>query len=240
MLQKLENLYLSILRFVVILAAGLLLVAVLALGLSSLRALQSAPTEALLVPKVNDDSLKKAILKKDGSTEALAPGAQPSGAAADPNQALFDRGAAAIVAFVTTSQTGGADVPDKARIASVLKKRADDLEDPKLAGAYAKNLTESVERLLKDPAIVALSKQEDSFDTVNRVLDTFAEQFQEQIKVNAKANQAKQQEHMEQRMEAQQSLYMAGAAFAGFLMIVFLSIIIRIERNLRHLERPSA
>lgn len=239
MLQKLENLYLSILRFVVILAAGLLLVAVLALGLSSLRALQSAPTEALLVPKVSDDSLKKAILKKEGSTEALAPGTKPSGAAADPNQALFDRAAAAIIAF-DTAHSGGAAPPDKERVADLLKRRANELDEPKLTGTYAKQLTESLERLLKDPGIVAMAKDVSPVDTVNRVLDTFAEQFEEQIKKNAKANQAKQQEHMEQRMEGQQSLYMAGAAFAGFLMIVFLSIIIRIERNLRNLERPSA
>ncbi len=47
------------------------------------------------------------------------------------------------------------------------------------------------------------------------------------------------QGHLQDKADAARNLYFALAAFGLFLLIVFLSIFIRIERNLRHLEQGA-
>jgi len=237
MLQKLENLYLGILRFVVILVAGLLLAAVVIFGTASLRALQSAPENAKATPVVRDDALKKSVLEK-AATPETSESLQPPTKKTDPNQPYYDRAAKAIVEFVSVNSKGQESV-DAQQVANITKNRAANYDKQGLTGTFAKNFAESVERLLRDPDVVAFAKQSSPLQIVNRLLNVFVEQFDSQIEQTNAANIARQQEHLERKAEGQQSIYFAGAAFGSFLMIVFLSIIIRIERNLRHLERPT-
>jgi hypothetical protein len=238
MLQKLENLYLAILRTVVILVAGVLLVAVAMLGLNSFRALQPEPVEKEAAPAVSDDSVRKSLLQAPASAEGNAP-ATAVRDRQDPLQPHYDRAADAIVAYVA-AHSGGTQSVDKARVASVIRERAAKYEKQQLAGAYAKNFADSVGRLLKDQAVIAKAAETSAVAVVDRLLRVFTEQFDTQVERNATENQARQQAYLEKKAEGLQSLYMAGGAFAAFLMIVFLSIIIRIERNLRHLEVRAA
>lgn len=57
MLQKLENIYLNILRFVVILVASILLVVVAFTGINALLAMRLEPVPKDIVPKVPAQSL---------------------------------------------------------------------------------------------------------------------------------------------------------------------------------------
>jgi hypothetical protein len=76
-------------------------------------------------------------------------------------------------------------------------------------------------------------------DVINNALNLFTQKFHEQIQKENAEFAAKKEEYIAKKAEGMQSLYVAAGAFTAFLMIVFLSIIIRIERNLRHLEnRP--
>jgi hypothetical protein len=52
-------------------------------------------------------------------------------------------------------------------------------------------------------------------------------------------NSRRQQEYVDKKTDGMQSLYIAAGAFGAFLMIAFLSIIIKIERDVRHLETRS-
>jgi hypothetical protein len=239
MLQKLENLYLAILRFVVILVAGILLAAVIVLGLNSFRALQGAPKEKEATPIVSDDSLKKIILQRESQAEQPNANAKPTSPKSDPNQALYDRAADSIIVYVST-HSGAAENPNRAQVSGIIKSRASKYQKQYLASAYAKAFAESIDRLLKDKDLIAAAKEASALDVVNRLLNAFTEQFEEQVEKNATENQAKHQEYIEKKAEGQQSLYIAAGAFVAFLMIVFLSIIIRIERNLRHLDRAAA
>ena len=238
-MQKLENLYLAILRFVVILVAGLLLAAVITFGLASFRALQAAPEDKKATPVVNDTVLKKAILDKETLPSESETAAKPAQTKADPNQAFYDRAAATITNFVTNNAADQESV-NVPQVASILKDRATRYEKQNLTGAFAKNFAESVEKLLADPAIAEFSKQSSPLQTVNRLLSIFIKQFDEQIEATNAENIRQQQVHLERKAEGQQNIYLAAGAFGAFLMIVFLSIIIRIERNLRHLEKTAA
>ena len=74
---------------------------------------------------------------------------------------------------------------------------------------------------------------------MKRIVDAFSKLFDEQIQKANIENAAAQREYVEKKAAGMQSIYLAGGAFGAFLMIVFLSIAIRIERNLRHLEIRS-
>lgn len=239
MLQKLENIYLAILRFVVILVAGLLLATVAVLGLSSFSSLQSEPSEKAILPAVSDESLKNLVLGKEAVRPQPSTSTGESAQMIDPNQAFYERTAESIVAFVT-KESGGSEKPTKSQVAEITKDRAEKYDAPEIRTAYARGFAETVERLLKDPELVAAAKETSPIELVNRLLNTFALQFEQQINATESQNRATQQAFLERKVEGQQRLYIAGGAFAAFLMIVFLSIIIRIERNLRHLERAAA
>lgn len=242
MLHKLEDLYLAILRFVVILVAGLLLVGVIVLGLNSFRSLQPAPIASRLTPSVSEEALRNSLnllLKKNAFATQQSTSATEETQKLDPNQSFYDRTAVAIVAFMK-EESGGDWVSYKARAAQIAKARAEKYSTPELTAAHAKNFAETMERMLKDPSLLAAAKEVPRIDLLNRLVETFTDEFDQQIKTTESQNQARQQEYLEKKAEGQQSLYIAGGAFAAFLMIVFLSIIIRIERNLRYLERPSA
>jgi len=76
-------------------------------------------------------------------------------------------------------------------------------------------------------------------DVINKAFNVFTQKFNEKIMEENKRFRAKQEEYIIKKSEGIQSLYIAACSFAGFLIIAFLSIIIRIERSLRHLEnRP--
>lgn len=237
MLQKLENLYLAILRFVVILVAGLLLAAVIMFGLASFRALQSPPQNMPAKPLVSDAAVKKAVLEIGQSIDSTPSVSSPE-ETLDPEQQFYDRASVAIADFVTANAVGEETV-DAEQVANILKDRADKYSKQGLTGAFAKNFAESVERLLKDPAIVAFAQKSSSLKTVNHILGVFVEQFNEQIEKTNAENMERQREHLEMQANGQQNIYMAAGSFGAFLMIVFLSIIIRIERNLRHLEKAA-
>lgn len=238
MLQKIENLYLAILRFVVIAAAGAMLVAVVILGLNSLAAIQSEPVPKEVTPSVSDEALKKLATKEESKGTSNTK-ATPNQVATDPNKQFYDAAAQTITEFVK-KHSGGEGELDKAKLSKIIKEVAEKYQDKKLTSAFAKNLAESLDRLLKDPEIIASAKNEESsVEVVKRIVDAFSKLFDEQIQKANIENAAAQREYVEKKAAGMQSIYLAGGAFGAFLMIVFLSIAIRIERNLRHLEIRS-
>jgi len=239
MLQKLENLYLAILRFVVLLVAGLLLVAVVMFGLSSFRALQPPPEEKKATPVVSDAAIKKAILEKEAAIATTPSTTTQTQKSTDPNQIFYDRAAQAISEFIKAHAEGQESV-NTVQVANFIKGKAAIYEKRNLSSAFSKNFAENVEKLLKDQDVIAFAKQNSPLQTVNKILGVFIEQFDEQIEKSDAENATRQQQHLEKKAEGQQSIYFAAGSFGAFLMIVFLSIIIRIERNLRHLERAAA
>jgi hypothetical protein len=240
MLEKLENAYLAILRFVVIAIAGILLVVALILGINSFIAFQFEPIAKEITPQVSEQELIQGITKKpdepqpqsefnkvDGNTKKI-----------DPNAAFYERASNAISTFVT-KYSGGAQSVDKAQVIEILKKTAESLKDPKLVNAFAKGFADSIEKTLIDPSVIKMAQTTSPLDIVKQALKLFTQKFHEQIEKANKEFAVKQKEYAEKKAVGIQSLYFAGGAFFAFLMVVFLSVIIRIERNLRNLEKWS-
>jgi hypothetical protein len=128
---------------------------------------------------------------------------------------------------------------DKAEGIEITKGRAESFDDPKLVGAFAKNFAESVEKTLADPSVIKQAQTTSALAVIENVLNLFDQKFHEQIEKENAQFAAKQQQHISEKADGIQSLYIAAGAFAAFVIIVFLSIIIKIERNLRYLENRS-
>ena len=239
MLQKLENLYLAILRFVVILISGILLVAVVIFAPIAFQAIQSAPIPKEVTPQVSGKELIKDITAKPGVATNQTTKVNQGEVLTDPNMVYYERIATAIINFYEKC-THGSSTGNKKNIIEFVKNRAEQQRDPKLVSAFVKNLDESIVVMLQDEAVINTARSTLVDDVLGKALTAFTEEFNSQIeKVNAE-NAAKQVEYSQKKAAGIQSLYIAAAAFGAFLIIVFLSVIIRIERNLRHLEnKPS-
>jgi hypothetical protein len=236
MLQKLENAYLAILRFVVIAIAGVLLVAVVILGFNSFKALQFEPVAKEITPQVSEQELIKGITEKPALPKSKSRKGDGDTKKIDPNAAFYERASNAIIAFVASN---GSDSVEKATVLELTKENAESFDDPKLVTAFAKGFADSIEKTLANPAVIKTAQTTSALDVVNKALKLFTQKFNEQIKDENAKFVAEQKKYIEKKAEGMQSLYVAAGAFVAFLLIVFLSIIIRIERNLRHLEnRP--
>ena len=239
MLQKLENAYLMILRVVVIVTAGLLLAGVVFYGFNSFKGF-SEPTMDNQPPKVSDKDLIDGLIAKPSTSEGQAnaseagtdSAAQPT---SDENQAYYTRAAAAIANFVATHSSGQESL-DKEQVVKIIKEQAESNTSPERVTAYASGFAQAVEGALASPSVAMLASQSSAIDVVNNALKSFNAQFDKQLAEKDARYVAEQEKHLQNKAEAMQSLYIAAGAFGMFLLIVFLSIFIRIERNLRNLE----
>jgi hypothetical protein len=238
MLQKMEEIYLAILRGVVILVAGILLVATLIYGATSLKIISMEPTKKTEVPKQSVNAIIKEITKKEQTSPSEQQKDSDNNKKNDPNDVYYERIAAAIVDFVEKNSNSNEKV-QKAEVVEISKSRAESLDNQKLTNAFAKNFAESIEKILADPSIVDAAKSSSSLTVVNKALNEFTNDFNAQLFKQNKEFEKKQREYIAKKSEGMQSLYLAGISLATFLLIVFLSVILKIERNLRGLKPES-
>ncbi|HOV89223.1 MAG TPA: hypothetical protein PKW07_00745 [Syntrophorhabdaceae bacterium] len=142
MIEKLENTYLAILRFVVIAVAGILLVAAVILGLNSLKAIQFKP-EIKKTLKVSEQELIKGIAEKPTKPQSKHPDDAADVNKTDLNIAFYERASNAIVNFVA-KYSGGAEIVAKEQVVAIIQERAESLNDPILVTAFAKGFAESM------------------------------------------------------------------------------------------------
>lgn len=238
MLHKLENSYLAILRFVVILAAGILLISFVIFGLGSFKAIKSAPEAQEFIPQVSEQELIKSINAKSTAASKINQGSNqnnqgsPAKALADPNQELYKRAATSIINFLA-KRGQSLSVED---VSNIIKERAEKQDGQKLVTAYAKNLAESIEKTLVNDSVLKSSDSISPFVVVDSALDAFAKEFHNQIEKDQELKAEQERQFLTAKAEGLQSLYYAAGSFLAFLLIVFLSIIIKIERNLRPVE----
>ncbi len=238
MLQKLENAYLAILRFVVIFVAGILLVAVVILGFNSLKAIMPEP-KIELTPKVSEEDIIKGIINPTGIAQNQTPSAanEIKQEQTDNNLAAYDRAATTIVQFVQNN-TGGKLILEKSRVIAFIKESANKEAqgNPKLVTTFATNFADSIEKTLKDKSVIEAAKKSTPGSVVEKAFYIYTVNFKQQIENQNNENQIKQQDYLLNKSKGIASLQIAAGAFGAFLLIVFLSVIIKIERNLRPAE----
>lgn len=261
MLQKLENAYLAILRFIVILIATGLLVAVAIFGAHSFKLLSGEPHAEDFVPSVSDKGVLDKVIGKDEANQA--PRTQASGhdepPQKDPNQIYYDRLVTTISAFVQKYEKPAEpgrhvemdengvphEVPDapapgpvvvnKEWLANHVKQVCDAFDSDARIAACAKGLADVMDKTLAEKTVIARAQATAATKVVDQTIDAYRSAFQASIDEHeAKIHEA-QADYEVGQVKAMNSLYWALGSMGAFLTIVFLSILIKIERNLRHL-----
>lgn len=263
MLQKLENAYLAILRFFVILVATCLLIAVAVFGGDALKLLSGEPKPEAFTPSVSEKSVIDKVLSKDEAKPAQrGEDADASEASKkDPNQIHYDRLATTIAAFIQKYQKPGEakrriefdengmpheviDPPEpvvvnKDWVGKHVKQVCEAFEEADRIAACAKGLADVMDKTLAEKTVIARAQATSATNVVDQAITAYRNAFRESIDAHEeKVNQA-QAEHAAGQVKAMSSLYWALGSLGAFLSIVFLSVLIKIERNLRHLDQRA-
>lgn len=256
MLQKLENTYLAILRFTVILIAGLLLLCAAFFMMNGLPALMAAPSADIKTPQITvddisvhmvDDEPKKTSGSKASVTSSSSSAASPKSENAD--EGHLEKIASVIFKFIR-EKSGGTVELDANYVKEIIRKAATDQDSPELAAAYLKNLADSVEQILNSAQVKTMLQTPNNKSTVgtdsadpneqnaavriiNKLLMQYRTKFDASVIAQRSANTRAIARHANAQANAQISLYAAIGCFAIFILVVFMSIFIKIERNLR-------
>lgn len=86
-----------------------------------------------------------------------------------------------------------------------------------------------------EPAPRSATRKVSPVDVVNDALSTYEAAFEKRVKDRSQAQIDAAAEEARNKATAMTQLYMAGAVFGSFLLLVFISLLVKIERNLRAL-----
>lgn len=238
MLQKFENVFLSILRIATILAAGMLLIIIAITGIDSLKLLKPDPVHTSAPVKISSQALVESLTAKPTANinTGKSPQANKRTPATDLNKEINEKSAKLISAFVART-SGNTVTLDQDMLANLLHKRAKGYPDKETASAFAIGISEAIGTALGHPEVERLARESDPIELVDKILESYTSMFDKEL-MDSEAKLAKLQAgHLADRESSIQSLYMTGGTFMTFLLIVFLSIFIRVERSLRNLDR---
>ncbi|MCK0764763.1 hypothetical protein ACFO0E_13730 [Chromohalobacter beijerinckii] len=246
MLQKLEDIYLGILRVFVIVISGLLLMGAIIFGLSSLKGFGDGPERRGFTPNVKYETIKEDIASNDidstTNSTRTAPQKEAGNAttqqeAIDPNKKHYEKAADIMGSFVKSVDE--VNSLDKESVVGILQQRAKSY-NTRLTSVYASGLPQYFDNMLSDNLVIEKARQEGAFEMLNQVLNAYTDEFNRQLDEENARLAEEQREHRQDQANALTNLYVAGGAFGGFLLIVFLSIFIKIERNLRNIKPISS
>lgn len=264
-LQRVEETYLSILRFVIIAVSSILLVVSVVVGLMAISNMKGSSEKEQPVASINPDEVINKVaagLEKPAEAKATKADKYNLELNTDPNHKYYQRTADAIVKFVEKTAKDFITVaPEK--VISIVKSEAERYEDDLITmSSFASGLAETMEKGLANPAIlkrvekspVAIPVQsnvteeeeqpyakpsmeapfkENPLEIVDELLRNYAQMFANIEKAKEEAKNRALAEEMERKANASQQLYIAGGTFLSFLLLVFISIVVKIERNLR-------
>lgn len=235
MLQKLENVFLAILRFVVLVVAALLLIGVVIQFTGATKLLQKAPEPTKVEPAVAPKDVISDITRKPAEATQHGTESSSSSAGADPYDKYYGRIADAITGF---GKKVGQGIVERKVLINVMKDGRIKEHIPEgYDEQFLKGLAETFEKALTNQAVIKAAPETDKLLIIDEIIQHYSTKFKQQLDEANEKNANAMTTYQMEKANGLQSLYYAGGAFGAFLMIVFLSIFIRIERNLRNLER---
>jgi hypothetical protein len=99
--------------------------------------------------------------------------------------------------------------------------------------AEAAPAVEAVEPVPEAPVVAEKAYKESPVTVVEEVIAVYTEMFNQKIAKADEASKEKQMAQAEAKANSTMRMTIAGGVFGLFLLVIFLSIVIRIERNLR-------
>lgn len=264
MIQKLENSYLGVLRVVVIAASSLLLVAAIALGIWSVKGVLPATETVVDIEPVEPREVLEQVLPEEKKL-AQASGQSTPGKGvvkivnAD-RQAAYEKIYTMSAAFIGKF-TGNVQTINKNSFFEYLDAKLSQYDSEEVRAQYLSGLTGVVDASFKSVRITAMAGtpatatatsgepvpeagvadlamppvNDKPINMVGSVINSYTELFAKKIAAAREKKEAAAAEMSERKAAAMTQLYLAGGLFVLFLLVVFLSIIIKIERNLREI-----
>ena len=245
MLQKLENAYLAILRFFVIFAAGMSLIAVILFAGMALKGYFVEPKYLAVNPAVSENDLINIYTYKNEDKQ------KPESAQSqtqtqvqdekeeiekDPNDIFYDKIATSVQNFANATRGVDEINIDSETVKNIAKKRAEKFDEYDLTSHYAENFSIAIEKTLSNPGVIESGKKGDPIKIINGVFNSYESNYESEIQRIKRINIARENEVKNEKNSILTNLYIAGGTFCSFLIIVFFSIIIKIERNLRDIK----
>lgn len=254
-IQKLENSYLGVLRVVVIAGASLLLIASLALAGWSASGVLPSPEPRLEAVTVDPRDVLKQVAPEEMKSAQGGVQTAPSNAGIKMTNAaqlaaaekLYAMAAAFIGKF-----SGNVQTINKNGFFEYLDTRLNQYDSDEIRLQYLLGLAGAMDasfKSLKVNAIAgspmtvepgtdadvppALLVNDKPINMVSSVIGSYTEQFNKKLEAVRARQQAALMRMQADRDAATMQLYVAAGLFGLFLLVVFLSVLIRIERNLR-------
>ena len=239
MLEKLETTYLAILRAVVIIGSGTLLFCVIVFGLNSLKGLASEPTGELKSIQVSAQDVAKKLTESDKKNVSKDAEQNSSSAMHEvANKQYYDKTAKYVIDFITKNANEPVNL-DQNQIIDVIKSRAESFNDTQLTSDFAKGLMQTTETLFADKLTIENAKKNGATNTANNVLNTYTDSFRESLKNEQRRVSEDKEKYQQNKASAAENLYFSAASFGLFILIVFLSIFIKIERSIREISNKN-
>lgn len=213
-----------------------------------------------------DEVIVKTSGKKEGSERQQSPTGKEKPKAkldSDPNQIFYDRAATAVIKFVEQYAQGHEQIV-REEVIQLFRRNAENYDDPAVITAFASGLAETFEKALSAQPIISrvakapgsqpqatvsttddeppqaiveeLPFKESPIQVANEIFGTYRTMFAEKQQAKQAAEMTAATEEAGRKADAMMKLYAAGAAFGAFLFLVFISIVVKIERNLRGLK----
>lgn len=261
-IQKLENSYLGILRVVVIAASSLLLIAAIALGGWSIKGVLPTAEPKIETVSVDLKDVMALVAPEEKTVaQANEPSASNKAgvkAANATQQAAYEKIYTMAATFIGKF-SGNVQTLNKNGFFEYLDTKLNKYDSDEVRAQYLSGLTSVMDSSFKSlrvtaiagsPMVAVAPSPEQSGETtgleqmiplvndkpinmVGSVINSYTELFSKKIAAAKEKQEELAAEIQHEKATAMMQLYVAAGLFGFFLLVVFLSIVIKIERNLR-------
>lgn len=242
--SKLEDLFLRILRIVILLALIVTLLFSVTFAFQGLGGMTASPDsynfESPRIKELIDqtkDSLRNSS-QPNGDDGSNAP-SQNTDKQSKSNEKLekeIDRQVKILSDFLAKFESGLTD-PErtKGRLINEARNLAFEPDDDSSVLDYAEGQTEFFEKILNDQEVITVLKKDESRmgPFFNKVLSTFPSYYREQQKVSKAFDQEEEERVATSKLGSAMNFYIAAGMFCSFLLISLILVLVKIERNLR-------
>jgi len=186
-------------------------------------------SDNFILDKFKQEEPKQVINSDSSSSEnSTSPSAEPE----DPDMKYYIRTADAMITYIRKASEGNESL-DKDRLITILKNIATTQKSTALVTKYISSLADTSEKVLPNQIMIEAAKSSSAITVIQKFIDSYSKEFNEQIEETENENERKRYKNNSEQENAKYYFMVGGGAFVVFLFIVFLSIIIKIERNLR-------
>lgn len=106
--------------------------------------------------------------------------------------------------------------------------------------AYLKGLSETIEKSIVDKKFLDYVQKNSASNAIDSLIENYYVKFVTEVKKTEEEHNKNMDKYLEEKQKAIKNSYFAGGFFLGFIVIVFFATLLKIEVNLRNLEKLNS